>query len=192
MRFAGIDVGGKRSGAVAVIDTGPDGRVVSAVTADLPFLDIGRTSPVLHVADLVAVMAAAGAPDYTVVEGQGYRPGDRLSQVVPLVALYARLMGVLAALQWPHRDVFPQTWQKATIGDAGRSVKDSDKRREAIKAAVVAWATQTYPKVKLPGDKKKRSGHADALALADWGRRHYQGASQPCPSSDQGTSATKS
>jgi hypothetical protein len=71
-------------------------------------------------------------------------------------------LGILAALRLPHQQVHPRTWKMAVMSDMG---KDKDASR--IKAM------QLYPESVPSLTLKKHHGRADALLLAEWGRRMY-------------------
>lgn len=75
---------------------------------------------------------------------------------------FGKLLGVLEALNTPHRLVTPQTW-KATV------LKGTKKD----KAAAIDFVHRAYPSVELmPGRcSTPQDGIADAVCLAEYGRQ---------------------
>lgn len=75
---------------------------------------------------------------------------------------YGIWLGILAALFIPFEEVHPVTWKKALMADMGKE-KDASRVK----------AMQIYPKVAPEISRKKDHARADALLLAEYGRRNY-------------------
>lgn len=75
---------------------------------------------------------------------------------------YGIWLGVLAALFIPYEEVHPITWKKAIMADMGKE-KDASRVK----------AMQCYPNTAKDLSRKKDHGRADALLLAEFGRRNY-------------------
>lgn len=71
-------------------------------------------------------------------------------------------LGTIAALLIPHQQVHPLTWKKSIMADMGKE-KDASRVK----------AMQLYPSAAKDLNLKKHHGRADALLLAEWGRRNY-------------------
>jgi len=77
--------------------------------------------------------------------------------------------GLLAGLQISHEEVHPKTWQKA-FGITGAK---GDTKTQSI-----LTAKRLFPGVNLRATERCTTDHdgmADALLIAEWGRRHYGG-----------------
>jgi crossover junction endodeoxyribonuclease RuvC len=73
---------------------------------------------------------------------------------------YGIWLGILSALSIPFEEVHPLTWKKTMMADMG---KDKDASR--------VKAMQLYPDTAANLTLKKHHGRADALLLAEFGRR---------------------
>lgn len=104
------------------------------------------------------------APDFAVLELVGAMPKQGLSSTFSFGRRVGELRGVLAALGIQYYEVRPQAWKKVVL--AG-TAKDKD--------AAVAWCRRAYPTSRLvqPGCRVPHHGLADALAMAEFGRRTY-------------------
>lgn len=75
---------------------------------------------------------------------------------------YGIWLGILAALFIPFDEVHPVTWKKTLMADM---TKEKDASR--------VKAMQIYPRVAPDIARKKDHARADALLLAEFGRRNY-------------------
>jgi crossover junction endodeoxyribonuclease RuvC len=78
--------------------------------------------------------------------------------------------GILAALAIPHLSVTPQTWKKVVLAGTAKD-----------KPSAIAFAQGLFPGVSLlatPRSRVPHDGLADALCLAEYGRRILAGSSQ--------------
>lgn len=76
---------------------------------------------------------------------------------------------MLTALGIPHQAVSPQTWQAAMLA---RGAGDTGQR--SILAAKQLWPLQSL--LRTERSRKDDDGMADALLIAEWGRRKHRGA----------------
>lgn len=72
---------------------------------------------------------------------------------------YGQLLGWLQTAQIPYMTVTALKWRNAIVG--------AKKGKEAS----VTFIKNFYPVLELSGDKSKRSGQADAICIALYGRR---------------------
>lgn len=171
MIYLGIDPG--KEGAIAFIDTG------AAETGEVP----------VWYEPMPLVKSAKGRDEYDLrgildrleiaLEGQQAFATVEKLQPMPLakggtIANFNRGMAhgwawMLAALELPYQLVSPQAWQK--VMHAGTPGEDTKQR------SVIA-AQRLFPAVSLtPGRRvKPHDGIAEALLLADFGRRTHGGA----------------
>jgi crossover junction endodeoxyribonuclease RuvC len=73
--------------------------------------------------------------------------------------------GILSAYDIPYAKVAPQTWKKAMLGDMPRDNKDSSR----------IAATRLFPNASDMLARKKDDGRAEALLMAEYGRRIQKG-----------------
>lgn len=82
---------------------------------------------------------------------------------------YGKVLGVLEAFGYRHQFVTPQAWKRIILSGLGRE-----------KADAIRWARSMYPKIDLrrtPKCTTLSDGMAEALAIAEYGRRLYLGVS---------------
>ena len=94
----------------------------------------------------------------------GSMPKQGVASTFKFGTNYGWWQGILDALRMPYQLVRPQEWQKG-IGVAKKSAPD-DKPSLLV-------ARRLFPSVDL--HLKKHHGRADALLIADWARRRYDG-----------------
>lgn len=177
MRFVGIDPG--VSGAISVIDTDTD-QIAFYDTPTLEVksgkkfkkvIDIGRVVLMLQqissgVKTVVTIEKVNAMPG---VKNDPKNPGQKIPAAMGVTSAFSFGMGfgiwlgVLAALFIPHQQVHPLTWKKSMMADMGKE-KDASRIK----------AMQLYPRTSPDLVRKKDHGRADALLIAEWGRRNYQ------------------
>lgn len=171
MRFIGIDPG--TTGAIAVLD----GDTREAAFFDTPTMQVKVGKVFKNVQDgpaLCELMRSltSGCDVYVVIEkvnampGRGENGEKRSMGATSAFSFgvgFGMWLGVLAALLVPHAQVHPITWKKMMMADM---TKEKDASR--IKAL------QLYPKTAPLLSRKKDHNRADALLMADWGRRTYK------------------
>lgn len=88
-----------------------------------------------------------------------------------------RIEGVLDALALPVRLIQARRWQESILGALPERLRKHDERRKERKRQSIAWATRRYPSACLvPGKcRKPQDGLADALGIAEFGRRDLVG-----------------
>jgi len=158
MNIIGIDVG--FSGAIAqILDIRADGLdEIDAV--DMPTLKDGahtelnepEIKDLLVGANHVFIEKAQTMP----IEHEGRRQGTASSG--RYMMSYGQVRGICAGMGIPYTLVHPKTWKKVMMADMPKD-----------KSASIIRAKKLFPQVKL--DRKKDHGRADALLLAEYGRR---------------------
>lgn len=77
-------------------------------------------------------------------------------------------IGLLTGLQIPFEEVHPATWKAALLRDMGKE-----------KGASIVKATQLYPQSAVNLTRIKDHGRADALLMAEYGRRAQSSVAPP-------------
>lgn len=153
-RYLGIDPGLK--GGFAVIA----GGIVWAS----PFPLAGG---VLDPAKLAAWWTEGRIDTIAIVEQSQSMPGQGVAATFSYGAGYGMILGVLAALRIRTELVRPTVWKKLILAGTAKD-----------KEAAIAWCRRSFPDVNLipEGGRVCHDGMADALCLADYGRRTYKAA----------------
>ena len=102
-----------------------------------------------------------------IIEAASARPGQGVTSMFRFGQGHGIWLGMLAALRIPHEVVQSQTWKRVVL--AGRSHD---------KAGALGYCERRFPRVPLlatPRSTKPHDGLADALCLAEWGRRLLAG-----------------
>lgn len=155
MRICGIDVG--LNGAVAVVDTATSPFTVEL--HDMPVLqESGSRRRDYDVHALVRLLRRLELTSVFVERQQARPENPRTTFLVGYG--YGVVLGVLGALGLPHQAVWPQTWQAAMF----RGTDGATKNRSLL------VARRLFPHVEL-----RRHDEADALLLAEYGRRLFYG-----------------
>lgn len=148
MIIIGIDPG--LTGAIAILSDLPH---VEPSIEDMPVAD-GSIDP----AGLSALLANYDDARMAYVERVSAMPKQGVSSTFKFGTGYGMVLGVLAALEIPYALVTPGVWKKAY----GLS---SDKEQ------CRARALQLFPALAGDMKRKKDHGRAEALLIAEWGRR---------------------
>jgi crossover junction endodeoxyribonuclease RuvC len=109
------------------------------------------------------------APDLVCFEQVHSQPGDGVVAAFSFGKSTGKALAVLEVLGWPLEEVAPPAWKKAILAGTNHS-----------KEAAIGWALQRFPGVVLtvtPRCKKPHDGLAEALCLAEYGRRRLVGPS---------------
>jgi crossover junction endodeoxyribonuclease RuvC len=160
----GIDPG--FSGGLAALT--PDGEVV--LTAAAPVTKGKGSKTELDVPALVALVRGLGAGHevrLAVVERVGPMPGQGLVSTFTFGRRFAEVLGALKALGLPLELPLPQAWKRVVLAGTDRG-----------KAAAVADVGRRFPAANLlatPRSKKPSDGIAEAVSLAEFGRRMLAG-----------------
>lgn len=153
--IVGIDPG--LDGAVAVI--WPNGNVN---VLDTPTLNVGRGGKVrreYHAAGMAELVTRAAT--FVVIEAVHSMPGQGVRSMFSMGYGLGLWVGIVAASHIPYQTVTPQRWKGALMDGMGKE-KDASRLR----------ASQLYPGVAERLARKRDVGRADALLIAEWGRRY--------------------
>jgi hypothetical protein len=168
MTFIGIDPG--ISGAVAELDS-----ITRAVRFfDTPTVQVrsGKTMKnmlnIPQCVDILRTLSVAGNVRVTIEKvnpmpsfgENGERRGMGVTSAFSFGKGYGIWLGILSALAIPFQEVHPLTWKKTMMADMGKE-KDASRVK----------AMQLYPATAPGLNLKKHHGRADALLLAEFGRR---------------------
>jgi hypothetical protein len=155
--YVGIDPG--LGGALAVID----GHAVKLY--DTPTAFIGtkgkRDYLIANMADILMRHGKDETESFAVVESVHSMPAQGVASSFSFGRGLGIWEGVLSALQIPYAKVAPQTWKKALLFDMPRDNKDSSR----------IAATRLFPNAADMLARKKDDGRAEALLMAEYGRR---------------------
>jgi crossover junction endodeoxyribonuclease RuvC len=161
MTIIGIDPG--LDGAIAILADGLPERCYSMPT--LPSgKGTGRILDLHDLADLIRELTedAPAIAKKAFVEKQTAFKKQGLASTGKTFEQYGMIQALLAAHRWPMQIVRPQEWQKEMFcGDASKDTK----------AASLLCAKRTFPSFGWPVQKAKQIGCADALNIAEYGRR---------------------
>jgi crossover junction endodeoxyribonuclease RuvC len=153
MNYIGIDPG--KQGAVAVLSE--DGF---PMLYDCPL--VGKELDVVSMATLLRPYCELGA--VAILEKVGARPGQGVVSMFSFGVGYGMWRGILAAFGARVHLVAPQTWKAAML-------RDTDKSKDAS----VLTAMSLFPGLaakQLTGSRGGiKDGRAEALLLAEYGRR---------------------
>lgn len=144
MRVAGIDPG--MSGAVALVDDG------EMHVEDMPV--VGK-----YVAGvLLGQMLTDWSAEWVVIEDVASYPRQGVASVFKFGCAFGVALGAVGALMLPMTLVTPAQWKKDM-----RLSSDKDRSRQR--------ATEGWPESADLFKRKKDDGRAEAVLLAEWGRR---------------------
>ncbi len=157
MIFAGIDPG--LTGAVAIYENGE----ISLIDTPICEGSNGRKikneySP----GQMAAIFDPIGDKGqcHVFLEKVGPMPKQGVVSMFGFGKGYGIWIGILSALKIPYTLVTPQSWKKEIMG-GGAKEKDAARIR----------AQQLFPKLSADLSRKKDIGRADALLIAEYGRR---------------------
>jgi crossover junction endodeoxyribonuclease RuvC len=118
-----------------------------------------------HMAGLREWLYSHGHPMFGVIEAQQAMPGQGVTSMFSVGQRYGLLTGLLIGLQIPFEAVRPQAWMRA-LGIPPKA----DKR------AHVERALSLFPTAEVTGPRGgMKDGRADALLIAEYGRRTHGG-----------------
>jgi crossover junction endodeoxyribonuclease RuvC len=158
MTIIGIDPG--QTGAVAAIF--PDGKVM-LIDTPTEIQKKGKGSKTEYLPSNMAGVLRPLLNDpfgvHCYIEKVGAMPGQGVTSMFGFGKGFGLWLGILAALNIPYTLVTPQAWKKLMM--MGQSDKDAARGR----------AQQLFPHVAGLMTRKKDIGRADALLIAEYGRR---------------------
>lgn len=161
--------------AVLGIDPGLDGAAVLLAGDepphffDTPTLNVGRGKAVRRVyaetemARTIRDIAAETPGLFAFLEQVHSMPGQGVRSMFTMGTGYGLWLGILSALQIPFAVVTPQRWKGALMDGQGKE-KDASRAR----------AMQLFPTASASLARKKDVDRADALLIAEYGRRILQ------------------
>lgn len=152
MRIVGIDPG--LSGAIASLSSSGDELGLVSVH-DAPRLDAGRGT--LSSSEIIGILEIA-SPGLVVIERQQAMPKQGVSSTFKTGYGFGLYMGILAALRLRHVVVAARVWQVEMYQGAVGEGKD-----RSLYVCGQLWPGYTIP--------KSKHGRADALLIAEYGRR---------------------
>jgi crossover junction endodeoxyribonuclease RuvC len=162
-RFIGIDPG--KSGAVAILEM-KDELFSRVITFDTPVLkgDKGAKSS-YDPAGMARIISSGTSKidtdeSHVVIESVHSMPGQGVSSSFDFGKGLGIWIGILAALQTPYTLVSPQRWKKAMLADVKQE-----------KSASRGRAAQLFPSAAELFARVKDDGRAEALLMAEYGRR---------------------
>lgn len=156
----GIDCG--LTGAVAVLADG-----LPPNPQDMPVYSTHKGKSIRHHYDIKALYEmlrvfapGPGLPPATVyLERQQAMPGQGVTSMFSIGYGFGLIEGLLVALGLPYVVVGPQAWQKVMLAGTSGTTKER----------ALTVARRLYPTADL--GRRKDAGRADALLIAEWGRR---------------------
>lgn len=165
--YLGIDNG--LLGAVAALH--PDGRVEFH---DTPYVEVerktksaGKAQRKEYDAAQMVIILRQYAGAFVALERPMVMPSQQINTALSVGIGGGLWQGILSALLLPHEIVPPATWKAAMYRGSGLST--SDKNASRILAA------RLFPQAAEQLKRVKDDGRAEALLLAEWGRRRHAG-----------------
>jgi crossover junction endodeoxyribonuclease RuvC len=153
----GIDPG--QTGGLAVIT--PSGTSVWDTPTEM--VKKGKTNKTEYLpasmADMVRILLKNGIHAHCYIEKVGAMPGQGVTSMFGFGKGFGLWIGILAALRVPYTLVTPQAWKKEIM----QGVSDKDAARGV--------AMRLFPELSSELSRKKDIGRADALLIAEYGRR---------------------
>ena len=164
--WVGVDIG--LTGAIAVIQ-GNNIKIWDMPIRELPKVKSGglmrRDYSITGILCVIQEIEKLGQTHY-MIEKVSARPGQGIVSTGSLyrgLAIFEALLTSQLLLN-EYQLVWPATWKKVMVPEAG-----DDKERS------VAAALRLFPQSEGYFKRKKDHGRAEALLLAEWGRRHAKG-----------------
>ena len=165
MIFLGIDPGA--TGAVALIRT--DGSVTFWDTPVVHIKSGKKTKTEMNAfaASELLEEIRDGNNDtvFVTIEKVSSMPGQGVASMFSFGKNFGTWLGILAALKFPLQQVAPVSWKKKIMSDMGKE-KDASRVK----------AMQLFPNTQRDLNLVKHHGRADALLIAEYGRRQLGGA----------------
>lgn len=158
--YAGIDPGLK--GAWAILRG--DGAIHRY--GPMPLIQEGQRQQAVDSLLLYHELSAEGqaAPTMSIIEKVGPVQGSSLKGCWTFARMFEALISVYRVTEMRFSTVTPQEWKKEVLVGTDKS-----------KAAAIAWCDQRwgFATCYFPGEKNPSDGLADALCMAEYGRRLY-------------------
>lgn len=159
------------------IDPGLGGAIATIIGSEISILPMpvaGKEIDIAFVADWLQDKfkygkygdCGFGILPIAYIEAVHSMPKQGVSSSFKFGFVTGAMHGIIRAFDIPLYLVTPQAWKKEILTGTDKS-----------KQACIDWCLRAYPNVKLfKSDKSKvyNDGMADALAIAEYGRRHSQ------------------
>lgn len=149
------------------VDPGLSGAICQIIpnqvlTARMPIVGANKGSVLdLHeIKDLFTLWRFSGSVVF--IEDVHAMPKQGVSSTFKFGRDLGQIEGLCAGIELPFRHVTPQAWKKLVL--AGMDWKGN-------KAASLQFAKSAWPSVEWPKNKVAAIGIADALCIAEYGRR---------------------
>lgn len=165
MIIAGVDPG--FSGAIAIISN--KGNIPIAFNVPLIKGVKGKKDEINEV-ELRKILSSTydgESINHVFIESVHSMPKQGVSSMFRFGMSWGLVRGICGGLQIPYTLIPSQVWKKAIMGDV---VKSGDKVKD--KYLSVVKVEELFPDVSLP--LKKDHGKADAILLAEYGRRLHE------------------
>lgn len=176
MIYIGIDPG--LSGALAMINEGAGCRneetglwQPSTQAMDTPTAETGKGTKREYLISAMADMLERSCGTHTmrgkvfaIIEAVHSMPKQGVASSFSFGRGLGIWEGILSAYRIPYIKVAPQTWKKAMMGDMPRDNKDSSR---IVASRLFPWVADLFK-------RKKDDGRAEALLMAEHGRRIYR------------------
>ena len=160
MIYIGIDPG--KSGAVAAIN-GTEVKLYDTPVARIK--DSKNDYIPSAMAKIIWDLIPPSKQVFVVLEKVHAMPGQGVSSMFSFGEGLGLWKGIIAAYSLPYELVAPQTWKKAMMADMPRDNKDASR----------IVATRLFPNAVDMLSRKKDDGRAEALIMAEYGRRLQKG-----------------
>lgn len=168
--YIGIDPG--LTGAICIISTG-----VAPVCIPMPLLASGEDVDAKSISSIIHSQTGSGGV-FVVIEKSQAMPGQGVTSMFSYGRTYGKLLGVLEIMGVPFEEIHPTKWKKATGLVIDKNPKDSaNEKKKKLKAASAALAIKLFPSCRkdILGPRGGiKDGIAEALLLAEYGRRIYK------------------
>lgn len=155
--YCGIDPG--LHGAIALID---------AAGACVRVVDTPTVGSVLDVNALFDVLDLAPVQTRFWIEVQHAMPGNRPTSTFSIGETYGAIRGILSALRCPYSEVRASVWQRIML----TGVPGEDTKARSLRAAATLFPREAL----FTPRGRALDGRADALLIAEYGRRRELGA----------------
>jgi crossover junction endodeoxyribonuclease RuvC len=162
--YLGIDPGLK--GGLAFLHPDFDGQR-PAFVFDTPSVTVSRNGKnrseylIENMRDILMREGRDACESFAILESVHAMPGQGATSMFSFGRGLGIWEGLLVGCGIPYAKIAPQTWKKAMMPDMARDNKDSSR----------IAAMRLFPKLSEQLARKKDDGRAEALLLAEYGRR---------------------
>jgi len=154
------------------IDPGLDGAIAAIFGSHvgvrvMPTLQSSKSKRMIDEREVVRYLERRqDSIGHVFIERVGAMPGQGVTSCFTFGCGWGIIRGICAALHLPYTLVHPVTWKKVVCRDMSQG-----------KDAAIIVAKRLWPDVSLrrsDRSKKDHDGMADALCIAEWGRRAWK------------------